>query len=343
MNVRATQKSKPASKVTAAPRTDRAVRKSSPSTGANKPSRHGIVQVRPEHLRGLASHVKPGGTIAPGFHPKKSLDLKFLGGKTIPNLSFRTFYLGGPRWANSDIQNIDTALSGAMSDPNLNNVIQQYFPNAGKITTNFLGSAKLTAPVAASFSRDDVNPVLQGLINDGTFSGVDFDTTVICLVLPPGAILTTDAAGGVGKLKLKGDHDADSSQQGLGGYHGSCHIGATRVYFAAGVYSQFINGNPNGIPVWPDAWKNIVATFYHELNEARTDPDVEEAIRTNNDRLLGWYSNARNGGEIGDIPMNEAGANLHSVMVEVALASGGTAPIQLMWSNAVAGPEGPFT
>jgi hypothetical protein len=40
--------------------------------------------------------------------------------------------------------------------------------------------------------------------------------------------------------------------------------------------------------------------------------------------------------------MNEAGANLHSVMVEVALASGNSAPIQLMWSNAVAGPEGPF-
>lgn len=338
MNATATQKTKRASKA----KTDRTASKRSPPARAHKPNRHGIVQVKPEHLRGLASHVSSGGTIAPGFRPKKSLDLKFLGGKTIPNLSFRTFYLGGPRWAASDMQNIDTALSGAMSDPNLNNVIQQYFPSGGKITTKFLGSANPADPVAATFSRDNVNPVLQGLINNGTLSGVDFDTTVICLMLPPGAILTTDAAGGVGKLKLKGDRDADSSKEGLGGYHGSCHIGATRVYFAAGVYSQFINGNPNGIPVWPDPWKNIVATFYHELNEARTDPDVEEAIRTNNDRLLGWYSNARNGGEIGDIPMNEAGANLHSVMVEVALASGSTTPIQLMWSNAVAGPEGPF-
>ena len=265
-----------------------------------------------------------------------------MGGKTIPNLSFRTFYLGGPRSADSDIQNIDAALSGALSDPHLNNVIQQYFPNTGQITTKFVGSAKLATPVAATFSRDDVNPVVQGLINDGTLRGTDFDNTIICLMLPPGAVLTTDAAGGVGKLKLKGDRDADSSQEGLGGYHGSCHIGPTRVYFAAGVYWQPLNGQPNGIPVWPDAWKNIVAAFYHELNEARTDPDVEEAIRTNNDRLLGWYSNAANGGEIGDIPMNEAGANLHNVMIEVALASGKTAPIQLMWSNAVAGPEGPF-
>ena len=126
------------------------------------------------------------------------------------------------------------------------------------------------------------------------------------------------------------------------GYHGSCHIGAQRVYFAVGVYSQMINGSPNGIPVWPDSWKNIVATFYHELNEARTDPDVEDAERDNNDNLLGWYNNTREGGEIGDIPMNEAGQNLRTVMVEVALAAGGTAPIQLMWSNAVHGPEGPF-
>ncbi len=40
--------------------------------------------------------------------------------------------------------------------------------------------------------------------------------------------------------------------------------------------------------------------------------------------------------------MNEAGANLRSVMVEVGLVNGKTAPIQLMWSNAVGGPQGPF-
>jgi len=109
-----------------------------------------------------------------------------------------------------------------------------------------------------------------------------------------------------------------------------------------GVFSQFINGQPNGIPAWPDPWKNVVATFYHELNEVRTDPDVEESNRTNNDNLLGWYFAATDGGKIGDIPMNEAGPNLRSVMVEVGLASGKTAPIQLMWSNAVGGPQGPF-
>ena len=40
--------------------------------------------------------------------------------------------------------------------------------------------------------------------------------------------------------------------------------------------------------------------------------------------------------------MEEAGADLSTVMKEVPLKSGGTVPIQLMWSNAVSGPEGPI-
>ena len=311
--------------------------------GTKSKQRHGIVKVDPSVLIGLSVHKKtPRGVIAPGFKAHKALNLKFKGGKTIPNLSFRIVYLGAAGWPASDMQNIDTALSGALSDPHLNNVIQQYYPGAPPISTTFLGSTKSTASVAPTFTRDSVNPVLAGLIADGTLNGVNFDTTAICLMLPPGITLTTDAAGGVGKAKGAAGDNLDSSLQGLGGYHGSCHLGATRVYFAVGVYSQFINGKPNGIPVWPDSWKNIVATFYHELIELRTDPDVEDAIRNNNDALLGWYSDAPNGGEIGDIPMNEAGANLRSVMVEVTLGNGVIAPIQLMWSNAVGGPEGPF-
>ena len=302
----------------------------------------GIVKVHPKHIKSLATNKAAGGQIAAGFETRPDLDMQYLGGRTIPNLSFRSFYLGGAGWSDADIQNIDSALSAAMSDPHLNNVMQQYFPDKDSITTNFLGSAKLSDPIKDVFTRDDVNPTLQRLLDNGTLDGTDFDNTVICLFLPPGVILTTDAADGVGKLELKGDTDLDSSEEGLGGYHGSCHLGDTRVYFAVGVYSEFRDGNPNGIPVWPDSWKNIVATFYHELNEARTDADVEEAIRTNNEKLLGWYADVDGGGEIGDIPMNEAGANLNLVMLEVPLVSGGSAPIQLMWSNDVHGPEGPF-
>jgi len=318
------------------------------ATNMKKIEYKGIVRVHPKHLKALAANKVGGGKIAAGFKAQPKLDMKYMGGRTISNLSFKSFYLGGEKWTASDVRNIDTALSGAMADPHLNNVMQQYFPRAKPITTEFLGSAKVPGPVSATYTRDSVNRTLEKLLNNGSLNGVNFGTTVICLFLPAGIILTTDAADGVGKtrekakLKLKGDDDADSSQEGLGGYHGSCHIGQNVIYFAVGVYSQYIGQRANGIPVWPDPWKNIVATFYHELNEARTDADVEEAIRTNNNGLLGWYANASGGGEVGDIPMNEAGQNLNLVMVEVPLVNGSTAPIQLMWSNKVHGPQGPF-
>jgi hypothetical protein len=41
--------------------------------------------------------------------------------------------------------------------------------------------------------------------------------------------------------------------------------------------------------------------------------------------------------------MTLSGLNLGEVMKEVPLTDGsGTVPIQLMWSNAVSGPEGPI-
>ena len=75
--------------------------------------------------------------------------------------------------------------------------------------------------------------------------------------------------------------DEASSLNGLGGYHGSVHVGGdagATIYYAVGVYSEALpDGSQNGIPVFNENWKNVVATFYHELNEARTDPDVEDA------------------------------------------------------------------
>ena len=78
----------------------------------------------------------------------------------------------------------------------------------------------------------------------------------------------------------------------------------------------------NGIVAFDEPWKNVCATLYHELQEARTDPDVEDAIRTGDNKYLGWYS--PRGGEIGDIPIATA---LQDVMREVPLADGsGTVP-----------------
>ena len=109
------------------------------------------------------------------------------------------------------------------------------------------------------------------------------------------------------------------------------------VYYAVGVYSQSSGGVTNGIVAFDQPWKNVVATFYHEINEWRTDADVENATGSNVNGILGWY--AQQYGEIGDIPITQAGGNLSEVFVEVTLAAGsGTVPIQLMYSNYDHGP-----
>jgi hypothetical protein len=117
---------------------------------------------------------------------------------------------------------------------------------------------------------------------------------------------------------------------------------STTLYYAVGVYSDLLpNKTENGIIAFDKPWKNIVATFYHELCEARTDADVDDAIRTGKNSYCGWVS--KDGEEIGDIPMREAGFNLKKVMMEVPLANNkGKVPIQLQYSNAVSGPEGPI-
>ena len=151
--------------------------------------------------------------------------------------------------------------------------------------------------------------------------------------VPPSGAVQSHAHRKAGVIRLDPE-DAADSKHGLGGYHGSIHTaGGTTVYYAAGVYSE---GN-NGIAVFDQPWKNVVATFYHELNEARTDADVEDVNRTGKAAALGWYSQTGQG-EIGDLPINEA-TDIHEVFIEEQLADGtGTVPIQLMWSNNDSGP-----
>jgi hypothetical protein len=292
-----------------------------------------IVKPHPDAIEMLRARQLGGPKIAHGFRPNPALNLQQGQGRTLVALQFKNCYLG--HWADTDMTNIDRALSGALTDPNLNHVIQQYFPSP--VTTHFLGStlrgdSSLTP--ASNFDRDAVSRTLASM----DLTGIDATNTVICFYLPPGVVLDTHSMRGVGDEK----DDKDNSLQGLGGYHGSADLLGKEVLFAVAVYSQAMGRKINGIPFWPDSWKNVVATMYHELNEARTNPDVEKVNRTGDDKYLGWYSPAQGGGEIGDIPLNEAGSNLGLVLVEVPLVAGGTAPIQLMWSNEVSGPCGPY-
>jgi hypothetical protein len=138
--------------------------------------------------------------------------------------------------------------------------------------------------------------------------------------------------------------EEDSSLRGLGGYHGHATVSGRRIYYSVAVFSEILpDGRENGIAVFDEPWKNVVATFYHELNEARTDPDIDEAIATGHvEGVVGW--NAANGDECGDFPITEADKrnDLRLVFKEVPVSGGGTVPVQFQYSNAVHGPEGPI-
>jgi hypothetical protein len=295
--------------------------------------------------------------IAPGIAPSPDHDLKYQGGKTIQNLRFMNFYVGGDAWAAGDIASIDQALAKAMSDQDLNNVMVQYF--SGPISTSFDGSQTLPGSAPQVISQGDVEQMVTTFYSGGKFAGHDLTSTVFNFMLSPGTVLNTDTTttGGAQhvtaavkkpapKRNVALPQDDADSLNGLGGYHGSVHAGADLVYYAVGVYSQTeADGTVNGIPVFDQPWKNVVATFYHELNEARTDADVEDAIRAGNDpnanSFLGWISDQ--GEECGDYPVSEAGGDLTEVFQEVELTdNSGMVPVQFMYSDAAHGPEGPI-
>jgi hypothetical protein len=196
-------------------------------------------------------------------------------------------------------------------------VIAQYYPD-GKPTATFEPSRFLEGPLPRHVFRDTVEGFVAGI----DVTGFDLSSTVFCFLLPRGVVLVDgDESDMRFHAALRELDEAADSEHGLGGYHGSVHrrLGTKTeaVYYAVGVYNE----GSNGIVVFPEPWKNICAVFYHELCEAMTDPDIEDAIRAGDspvaEHFLGWYS--PQGGEIGDIPLDQASADLRSVIKEVPL------------------------
>lgn len=283
------------------------------------------------------------------FPPQPREDLVFRGGRTLPQMSYKTFYVGSG-WADgvpaSSRANLDAALAAAMTDPALNEIVSQFF-GGSNITTLPLQSIVLDLPLQQVFDKGDIHVLAERTFMSGVLSAVDLETCVVNFVLPPGAILSSEGGGEahlrIGRRARPGtpDIEEEDSRNGLGGYHGSIHImhpgTPITVYYSVAVWSE----GDNGIAIrgW-EPWENACATLYHELNEARTDPDVEDAIRTGDVRWIGW--NSQTGEEIGDFPIEEAGPNLPLVFRKIEVASApGTVPIQLLWSNRVHGPEEP--
>jgi phospholipase C len=310
----------------------------------SKPRRKMHVVVRPNSVsekKHAAGILALNEQRAPGLPASPDHDLVFQGGKTIPALSYVNVYVGGDAWSPTDLTDIDNALLSAMTDSDLNNVVQQYF--GVPISTAFHGRVVLKGGAPAEVTRGDIASLLQQA--SASLGDIDPATTVVNFMLPPATVLTTgpDPSGNQPhrpKAMAIVDKDEDSSLNGLGGYHGSQLVNGTSYYFAVGVYSQKVDGQVNGIPAFDEPWKNVVATFYHELQEARTDPDVEEANATGNESVCGWISAA--GEEIGDFPVFESERDLSLVFQEVPLTDGtASVPVQFLYSNAVHGPEGP--
>ena len=101
------------------------------------------VQVRPGSA---ADRYYSARAIADGIAPSPDNDLIFHGGKTVPNMQFQNLYLGGSQsWKESDIASIDKAITTAMEDRRLNNVMVQYFPGKTiSCTATWAGSIAAT-------------------------------------------------------------------------------------------------------------------------------------------------------------------------------------------------------
>lgn len=260
-------------------------------------------------------------------------DLIKQGGQVLPQSLFRNIFLGGDEvWGPTDPSLIDGAIKRALTDRRLENVMRQYFEGSSISCDGQDPEFPLWTP-QPEVGREDVDAILTNLFQENPKLVRDLDATLFNIILPRGVVLRSGQS---------------TSRIGLGGFHGSTslRIGNQRqsVYFSLNVFSeQTPEDGRNGIPVFDQPWKNIVATLYHEINEFRTDPDVEKANSAETEEealeLIGWISRANE--EVGDHPLSGSHA-LSEVFQEVLLADESRrVPVQFMYSNALHDAQGP--
>lgn len=264
--------------------------------------------------------------LAAGIAPSPSHDLIRHPGKIVPDSQYVNYFVKSTNeWDADERKKVDAALKAAMVDKKLEGIMKQYFPsNKTSCTALTMRDVDLKKD---RVGQGDIQKLVKELFEQNEFKNLDLSKTLFNFLLPPGVEL----------FLIDGEPD---SRQGLGGYHGSVVLGDTRLYYAVDVYSHKATTSAprNGIPAFDSNWKNSVATAYHELNEFRTDPDVQEAIDNNDSNLLGW--NSRQGEEIGDFPIKEA-PTLNAVFQEIDSDSNIKIPVQFMYSNESEGPGVP--
>ncbi|WP_437187948.1 hypothetical protein SH668x_001363 [Planctomicrobium sp. SH668] len=272
-----------------------------------------------------------------------SSQLRYRGGKTLPQMAYVNIYVGGEdKFNQTTIQQIDDALKAAMQDSSLNNVVQQYF-DSHPVSTIVHPSHPLIGDVPKEVTRGDIRYYVESLLNQGFLEEFDPDTTVLNFLLPQGTVLIDDDER-AGLMSAAASDSRIDSINGLGGFHGSVPVNGESIYYAASPYSeQLPDGTENGIVAFDEPWKNVVATAYHQLQEVRTNPDVEDVIRNPHDPMivskLGWTSD--NGEELGDAAL-QSFVSLRESFQEIPLANGtGIVPVQFLFSNDSNDSDGP--
>jgi len=103
------------------------------------------------------------------FPPQPREDLVFRGGRTLPQMSYKTFYVGSG-WADgapaSSRANLDAALAAAMTDPALDEIVGQFF-GGSNITTLPLQSTVLDLPLQQVFDKGDIHCWRNGRLCPG--------------------------------------------------------------------------------------------------------------------------------------------------------------------------------
>jgi hypothetical protein len=283
------------------------------------------------------------------------------GGPILPDLAYKTFYYGDawkadPAHADNPHalarQKIDAAIAAAMQDGGLNAMLAQYFDGAAVTCTahpsEILDDDPRGAPIEQPFNERDIRRIVRNLL-PGRLAGFDFGRTVVNIVLPLGAsvqVLGLDEKERPTGASVEPGVPLDTPYFGsdIAGYHGSVPAkidGAeVEVLYSVVVWSDGAVGIP--VPQW-EGWENIVATLYHELQETRTNPYVDVAVRTGKASHIGWNTdplpgpgNVADCREIADLPLLVADAletSFTRVAVTAADGSRIAVPIQRLWSN----------
>jgi hypothetical protein len=166
------------------------------------------------------------------------------------------------------------------------------------ISSRMLPSVVLPGSAPATIHKDQVEALVARICRHGALDGADTDSTVINILLPRGAVLVDGFSPGFRPPPgQEAEHERVSTPSSWSAArtpapatawaatHGSARVPPCgTAYYAVAVYSEAGNGGP----AFGQPWKNIAATSYHQLNEARTDPDVDDAIRTGDSATSNW-------------------------------------------------------